>query len=143
MHPQRKLLDVQHDVGDVLADSRDAAEFMQHPVNLHRRDRGPLQRGQQDAADGISKRHSEAALQRLGNDGGDARWIGAWLDLKLFGLDQRLPIPLNNCALPHTTNTFRTASGAVDVPWTVSKPKPFGSVPGRTAPAGAVRSDRT
>ena len=121
VHPQRQLLDVQHDVGDVLTHAGHAAELMQHAVDLHRGDRRALQRGQQDAPDGIAEGHAEAALQRFGDDGGDARRIGAWLDFQLFGLDQRLPISLNNCALPHTTNTFRTASGAVDVPWTVSK----------------------
>ena len=68
------------------------AELVQHAVDLHGGDGGALQRGQQDAADRVAQRHAEAALQRLGHDGGDAVRIGARLDLELLRLDQRLPV---------------------------------------------------
>ena len=96
MHAQSELLDVEHDVGHVLAHARHGTEFVQHAVDLHRGDRGALKRGQQDAANGVAERHAKAALQRLGDDGGDAVRIVARLDFELFRLDQRLPIALND-----------------------------------------------
>jgi len=55
---------------------------------LHRCHRRALQRGQQDASDGVPKGHAKAAFQRFGDDGRDPRRIGAWLHFKLIGLDQ-------------------------------------------------------
>src|SRR5262249_47206458 len=34
----------------------------------------------------------------------DARRIGAWLDFQLFRPDQRLPVALDDCTLPHVSN---------------------------------------
>ena len=136
VHPQRELLDVQHDVGDVLAHAGDAAEFVQHAVDLHRGHRGALQRRQQDAADGVAEGHAEAALQRLGDDRGHARRIGAWLDFKLFRLDQGLPVPLNDCALPHGLDTFRTAPRHGSC--TCQPQCDLGRAPGGRAPPGEI-----
>ena len=116
VHPQRELLDVQHDIGHVFPHAGDAAEFVQHAVDLHRGHRRALQRGQQNAPDRVAQRHAEATLQRFGDDGGDAGRIRAWLDFQLFWLDQRLPISLDNCALPHVTpfEPRRGAAGPLD-----------------------------
>ena len=84
MHPQGELLDVQHDVRHVFPNAGNAAELVQHAVDLHRGNGGALQRGQQDAANRIAQRHAEAAFQRLGHDKGGARRIGPGLELQLL-----------------------------------------------------------
>ena len=69
---------------------------MQHAVDMHRLHRRALQRGQQNAAQRIAERHAEAALERLGDDGGDARGVGAGGHLELVRPDQFLPIFLDH-----------------------------------------------
>ena len=83
MHAQRDLLHVEHDVGDVFAHARDGGEFVQHALDLDRGDGRALQRRQQHAAQRIAERQAEAALQRFGDDGGDAAGIMAGFDLEL------------------------------------------------------------
>jgi hypothetical protein len=62
---------------------------------------GALQRRQQHAAQRIAERQAEAALQRLGDDGGDAaRCVVARFRSSLFGLDQFLPVLLNHVSHP-------------------------------------------
>ena len=95
MHAQRDALDVEDDVGDVLEHAGDRGEFVQHALDLHRGHRRALQRRQQHAAQRVAERQAEAALQRLGDDGGDALRIVAGLDRELFRLDQRLPVLLD------------------------------------------------
>ena len=56
---------------------------MQHAVDLHAGDGRALQRGQQDAAQRVAERQAEAALERLGDDGGDAARSRAALDFEL------------------------------------------------------------
>ena len=94
MHAHGELLDVQHDVGHVLAHAGERREFMQHAVDPHGGDGRALQRGQQNPAQRIAQRHAEAALQRLGDNGGHAAGIRAKLDIELLRLDQHLPIAL-------------------------------------------------
>ena len=65
--PERDLLDVEDDVGHVLAHAGDRRELVQHAVDLHRGDRGALERRQQHAAQRVAERHAEAALERLGH----------------------------------------------------------------------------
>ena len=77
VNAQRDLLDVEDDVGHILAHAGDRRELVQHAVDLHRLDRGALQRRQQHAAQRVAERHAEAALQRLGDDGRDAAAIAA------------------------------------------------------------------
>ena len=76
-HLQRDLLDVEDDVGDVLADARERRELVQHALDLDRGDGGALQRGQQHAAQRVAERHAEAALERLGDERGLAADVGA------------------------------------------------------------------
>ena len=71
-HLQRDLLHVEHDVGDVLADPGEARELVKHAVDLDRGDGGALERAQQHPAKRVAERHSEAALERLGDEHGAA-----------------------------------------------------------------------
>ena len=86
LHPDRDVLDVEDDVGDVLAHAGDRGEFMQHAVDVDGGDGGALQRRQQDAAQRVAERQAEAALQRFGDHGGDALAVVAGRDASLFGL---------------------------------------------------------
>ena len=67
-HLERDLLHVEHDVGDVLADPGEAREFVEHALDLDRGDGGALERAQQHPAKRVAERHSEAALERLGDE---------------------------------------------------------------------------
>ncbi len=58
-------LDVEDDVGDVLAHARDRRELVQHAVDLDGGHGRALERGQQHAAQRVAERHAEAALERL------------------------------------------------------------------------------
>ena len=62
------LLQVQHDVGDVLAHARDRRELVQHAVDPDRGDRRALQRRQQHAPQRVAERGAEAALERLADE---------------------------------------------------------------------------
>ena len=75
--PQRDLLDVEDDVGDVLAHAGDRRELVQHAVDMHRGDGGALQRRQQHAAQRVAERQAEAALERLGDDRGETLRVAA------------------------------------------------------------------
>src|SRR5690349_20333935 len=66
---------------------------MQHAVDLDRGDGGTLKRGQQHAAQRVAERHSEAALQRLGDEGGATAGVATGLLLlERVGLLQFLPV---------------------------------------------------
>ena len=56
---------------------------MQHALDLDRGHRGALQRRQQHAAQRVAERQAEAALERLGDDGGVRACVAAELDLEL------------------------------------------------------------
>ena len=68
MLAERDLLDVEDDVGHVLAHAGDRGELVQHAVDMHRGDGRALKRGQQHAAKRVAERQPEAALERLGDD---------------------------------------------------------------------------
>src|SRR6187399_807699 len=53
LHLDGDVLDVQHDIGHVLADARNRGELMQHAVDMDGLHRGALQRREQDAAQGV------------------------------------------------------------------------------------------
>ena len=107
LHLDGDVLDVEHDVGDVLAHAGDRGELVQHAVDVHRLHRRALQRGEQNAAQRIAQRHAEAALERLGDDGRDARGVVAGGDLELVRPDQFLPILLDHVF------TFSSGAGAI------------------------------
>ena len=69
---------------------------MQHAVDLHGLDGCALQRRQQHAAQRVAERHAEAALERLGDDGRHLAAVTAGAHLELAGLDQVLPVLLQN-----------------------------------------------
>ena len=96
LHLDGDRLDVEDDVRHVLADARDRRELVQHAVDMHRRHRRALERGQEHAAQRVAERRAEAALERLGDDGRDALRIVARRDLELVRLDQLLPVLLNH-----------------------------------------------
>ncbi len=78
------------------------------------RKRRPLQRGEQHPAQRIAERLAEAALQRLGDDGGEAARIVAVDDFQLLGFDQFLPILLNHLSVPSIRRS--AGDGASRVP---------------------------
>src|SRR6478609_11316461 len=80
-HLQRDLLHVEDDVGDVLADAREAREFMKHALDLDRGHRGALQRREEHPAQRVAERHAEAALERFGDERRLAADVGARLAL--------------------------------------------------------------
>ena len=89
------VLDVEDDVGHVLAHAGDRRELVQHAVDVNRRDRRALQGRQQNAAQRVAERHAEAALQRLGDGGRDALGIVSGGDFELVRLDEFLPVLLD------------------------------------------------
>ena len=92
-HPERDLLDVEDDVGDVLANSREARELVEHAFDLDRGDSGALQRAQEHAAQRVAQGHAEAALQRFCDEHGLAAGVaGALLALQRVRLLQFLPV---------------------------------------------------
>ena len=68
MLADRDLLDVEDDVGDILAHAGDRGELVQHAVDMHRGDRRALKRGKQHAAKRIAEGQPETALERLSHD---------------------------------------------------------------------------
>ena len=97
VHAQPDALDVEHDVGHVLEHARQRGEFVQHALDLDRGDRRALQRGQQHAAQRIAERQAEAALERLGDNGGDPRFGSSpGSTASCFGLIRVLPILLQS-----------------------------------------------
>ena len=110
LHLDGDVLDVEHDVGHVLAHARDRRELVQHAVDVHRLHRGALQRRQQDAPQRVAERHAEAALERLGHDGRVASGIAPGRDLQLVRPDQLLPVLLNHVVTIAVTRTFLLAS---------------------------------
>jgi hypothetical protein len=92
LHLDGDRLDVQDNVGDVLAHARDRGELMQHAVDLDGGDGGTLERGEQHATQRIAERHAEAALERTRDHGGQTLRVVADLDFELVRLGQILPI---------------------------------------------------
>src|SRR5215203_2746739 len=65
-----ELLQVEDDVGDVLANARQGRELVRDAFDLDRRHGGALERGEQHAAQRVPERVAEAPVERL--DGEDA-----------------------------------------------------------------------
>jgi hypothetical protein len=95
LHLDRDVLDVEHDVGDVLANACDRGELVQNAVDVHRLHGGALQRRQQDAAQRVAERLAEAALERFGDDGGKPGRVRARRYLQLVRSNKFLPIFLD------------------------------------------------
>ncbi len=92
-HLERDLLHVEDDVGHVLAHAGQRAELVQHAVDLDRGDGRALQRAQEHAAQRVAESHSEAALERLGDEHRAAADVAsADLLLERVGLLQFLPV---------------------------------------------------
>src|SRR5262249_13585277 len=95
LHLDGDVLDVEHDIGHVLAYAGNRGELVQHAIDVDRLHCRALQRGEEDAPQGITQRHAEAALERLGHHDGLALGIAARGYLKLVRSDQFLPVLLD------------------------------------------------
>ncbi len=95
IHLDRDVLDVENDVGHVLAHAGDRRKFMQNAVDMDGGDRRALQRGQQNAAQRIAQRLAEAALERFGDSRRLPARIVARRDDELARLDKFLPVFLD------------------------------------------------
>ena len=92
LHAERDLLHVEDDIGDILADTREARELMKHVLDLDRRDGGALQRGQQHTAQRVAERQAEATLERLGDEARLAHAVAARLLFEAVRLLEFLPV---------------------------------------------------
>jgi hypothetical protein len=63
-----EVLEVEDDVGDVLADAGEGGELVRDSLDLHRGHRCALERGEQHAAQRIAERVAEAAVERLDHE---------------------------------------------------------------------------
>src|SRR3546814_17280837 len=81
-HLERDLLDVEDDVGHVLAHAGEAGEFVENILDLDRGDRRPLGRREQHAAQPVARRRAEPALGGFGNEGRLALAVPAGLDFR-------------------------------------------------------------
>ena len=119
LHLDGDVLDVEHDVGHVLAHAGDRRELVQHAVDVHRLHRRALQRRQQNAPQRIAERHAEAALERLGDQRRRAASRSEPSDTcSLFGL-------ISSCQFFWITFAPIVLSGAVfcaphSAPWELS-----------------------
>ena len=77
IHLEGDFLDVEHEVGNVLAHAGKRREFMQNAVDLDGGHGRALQRRQQHATQRIAQGQAIAALKRLGDDRGHARVVAA------------------------------------------------------------------
>src|SRR5437868_15121790 len=62
---RHEVLEVENDVGDVLADARQGRELVRGALDLDRGDRCALERREQHAAQRVAERMTEAAVERL------------------------------------------------------------------------------
>ena len=63
-----EALEVEDDVGDVLAHARQRRELVRDALDLHRGDGGALERREQHAAQRVAERVAEAAVERLDHE---------------------------------------------------------------------------
>src|SRR6185312_14555197 len=92
------------------ADAGERGELMKHAVDLDRGDGGALERAEEHPAERVTESHPEAALQRLGDEGGAAAAIApALLLLERVGLLQFLPVL---CVDGHLSSCPRAAASA-------------------------------
>jgi len=105
-HAQGNAFEVQNDVGDIFANTRNARKFVQNIINLYRCDGGTLQRRHQNAAQRVAHCQTKATLERLCDDSSLTCRVIARLDVQLLWLDQFSPIfvdhtSLHSCSAPH------------------------------------------
>jgi len=100
VHLERHLLDVQDDVGRVLHRPGDRRKLVEHALNLHRRHRRPLDRGEQHAPHGVADRRAEPALKGL--RGETAEPVGERLALELQPLGPLKTFPKHRVCPLHS-----------------------------------------
>ena len=96
LHLDGDVLDVEHDVGHVLAHAGDRRELVQHAVDVHRLHGRALQRGKKNAPQRVPERYAKAAFKRLGHYRRDALGVVSGRNLQLFRADQFLPVLLDH-----------------------------------------------
>jgi hypothetical protein len=79
------LFDVEDDVGHVLDDAGEGRELVEHALHPHRADGCTLDGGEQDAAERVTDRRAEAALERLGDETPVVRRESLGIVIELFG----------------------------------------------------------
>jgi hypothetical protein len=62
------LLQVEHDLDDIFEDAGDGAELVLNAADLHGGDGGALQRGEQDAAQGVADRVTVTLVEGFGDE---------------------------------------------------------------------------
>jgi hypothetical protein len=79
------LLEVEHDVRHVFDDALQRGELVQDTFHADGRDRGALDGGEQDAAQRVTDRGAEAALEGLGREAAVVRREGFGIVIELLG----------------------------------------------------------
>ena len=100
IHADRDALEVQDDVGNVFADTRNRRKLVQHTVDLDGGDGRALKRAHQHAPQRVAEREAEAALEWFGNDRRLACGVSPGLNDQLGWLDQLLPIFMDHASPP-------------------------------------------
>ena len=67
---EEDLFQVQDDFGDILHDAFDRGEFVHGAIDFDRSDGGPLERREQNSAQGVADRKSITGLKGLGDEFG-------------------------------------------------------------------------
>ena len=98
VHTHGQCLDVQDNVGDILTNALNGGELVQNTVNLNRRHRSTLQRGQENPAQCVPQCQAKTTLQRLSDDLAIGAAVSAMFDVDLGRFNQFLPVLLNHDA---------------------------------------------
>ena len=99
------LLDVQHDLGHVFLDRGDGAELVEDVGDLDGGHGRPLERAEQDAAQGVAQRDAVAGGQRL-----DLEAASGALRLDLFNAAVWTRVRSSARATPSASSTRRRAA---------------------------------
>ncbi len=83
------LLEIQHDLGDVLDHALDGGELVHRAIHLDRSDGRPLQRGQQHPAQRVADGVAVARFKRLGDKLGIGVGGGSSSLTNRFGISKR------------------------------------------------------
>ena len=78
-----ELLQVEDDVGDVLANAGQRRELVRDALDLDRGDCGALERREQHAAQRVAERVAEAAVERLDHEDAPVLLTSSWV---IFGI---------------------------------------------------------
>ena len=124
-HLDRDFLDVEHEIGHVLAHARNRGEFVQDAIDLDSGDGRALQGRQQDTAQRVAQGQAIAAFKRLGDHGSHARRIAARNTSSFVGL-------INSCQFFWiiTLTSFQKCGPAPAANAAIREPNPDHGWPG-------------